>query len=118
MLCHSDAAKPSDQCSHDFVALSQQQVVLSQRRFQVSCHAPLPHYPGRCCSDHLASAAVCLHLCCSRFPQLPGGLQPGVQLRTGVAVEMLLGLILNVVVLYATGEQGRETVPDSCVVTV
>jgi hypothetical protein len=35
---------------------------------------------------------------------LPGGLKAGVQLQVGVAVEVLLGLVLNLVVLYASGE--------------
>lgn len=40
----------------------------------------------------------------SRFHQLPGGLKDGVQLHIGVGVEMALGLVLNIVVLYAMGE--------------
>lgn len=51
--------------------------------------------PLSCCCG-----CVC---CCSRFPQLPGGVKEGVGLQAGIAVEMLLGLVLNVVVLYAMG---------------
>jgi hypothetical protein len=41
---------------------------------------------------------------CSHFHKLPGGLRQGVALQVGVAVEMLLGCILNIVVLYSGGE--------------
>lgn len=47
---------------------------------------------------------VCMYLCvCSKFHTLPGGLKDGVQLEVGVLVEMLLGMVLNVVVLHASG---------------
>jgi hypothetical protein len=54
------------------------------------------------CSPHPDAAAAAA--AASRFHTLPGGLKAGVQLQVGVAVEMLLGMVLNVVVLYASGE--------------
>eukprot|EP00879_Flechtneria_rotunda_P007675 GHRR01008048.1.p1 GENE.GHRR01008048.1~~GHRR01008048.1.p1 ORF type:complete len:204 (+),score=53.91 GHRR01008048.1:111-722(+) len=41
------------------------------------------------------------------FPKLPGGLQQGVQLEVGVAVELLLGVVLNFVVLYSIDAQHK-----------
>jgi len=42
-------------------------------------------------------------LCSSHFHKLPPGLQAGVALELGVAVELLLGLVINIVVLHSTG---------------
>eukprot|EP00775_Hariotina_reticulata_P013405 gene13405-13533_t len=42
------------------------------------------------------------------FHKLPGGLRQGVALQVGVGVEMLLGCILNMVVLYAGDTQHKR----------
>jgi hypothetical protein len=55
---------------------------------------------------------------CSRFHTLPGGLKAGVQLQVGVAVEMLLGMVLNMVVLYASGEGNPQITIRSHYITL
>lgn len=58
------------------------------------------------CCTVLYCTAPCCAVLCSHFHKLPPGLQKGVALELGVAVEMLLGLIINLVVLHATGAWG------------
>jgi hypothetical protein len=54
----------------------------------------------------MASHIACCAVCCahSHFHKLPPRPQAGVALEVGIAVELLLGLVINLVVLYSTGE--------------
>eukprot|EP00882_Tetradesmus_deserticola_P021403 GHRQ01023174.1.p1 GENE.GHRQ01023174.1~~GHRQ01023174.1.p1 ORF type:complete len:275 (+),score=85.91 GHRQ01023174.1:178-1002(+) len=64
---------------------------------------------GALCGSYTA-VAVTPDWLKDRFHTLPGGLKAGVQLQVGVGVEVLLGLVLNLVVLYASDAKHNKIV--------